>query len=88
MVCADEDRHTEGNPGLTHAQAAAAAVDVLLAVPRFRQPSPRDTDFNDLARAEGLETVRSQLQRPERAERVITGLSVICAERLPPEPIT
>jgi len=88
VVCADDDRHTEGNPGLTHARAAAVAVGGSLAVPRFRQPSPRDTDFNDLARAEGLETVRSQLQRPERAERVITGLSVVCAERLPPEPIT
>jgi putative DNA primase/helicase len=88
VVCADDDRHTEGNPGLTHAQAAAAAVGGLLAVPRFRQPSPRDTDFNDLARAEGLETVRSQLQLSERVERVITGLSIVCAQRLPPEPIT
>jgi hypothetical protein len=68
---------------VTRSQAAAAAVGGLLAVLRFRRPSPRDTAFNDLARSEALERVRSRLQKPERAERVITGVSVICVERLP-----
>ena len=86
MVCADDDRHTEGNPGVAHARAAAAAGGLVL-VPRFRRPGSGDTDFNDLARSEGLAAVRSQLQRPERVERVATGLSVIAADRLPPEPI-
>jgi putative DNA primase/helicase len=85
VVCADDDRHTEGNPGVAHARAAAAGG--LLAVPRFRSPGPGDTDFNDLARSEGLAAVRSQLKKPGRAEGVITGLSVICADRLPPEPV-
>jgi putative DNA primase/helicase len=87
VVCADDDRHTEGNPGLTHARAASAAVDGLLAVPRFRHPGTQDTDFNDLARSEGLGAVRSQLQKPGRVEAVTTGLSVVCADRLPPEPV-
>jgi len=87
VVCADDDRDTKGNPGVAHARAAAAAAGGLVLVPRFRRPGPGDTDFNDLARSEGLAAVRAQLQRPERVERVATGLSVIAADRLPREPI-
>ena len=59
VVCADDDRYTEGNPGVAHARAAAAAVGGLVLVPSFRRPGPGDTDFNDLARSEGLAAVRS-----------------------------
>lgn len=40
VVCADMDSLTPGNPGLTHATAAAKAVGGFLAVPRF-EDSPR-----------------------------------------------
>ena len=48
VVCADNDRSTEGNPGLTKATAAAKAVKASLAVPEF-QSDEAGTDFNDLA---------------------------------------
>jgi len=35
IVCADDDFQTPGNPGLTHARAAARAVGGYLAVPKF-----------------------------------------------------
>ena len=35
IVCADNDLATQGNPGVTHAQAAARAVGGFLAVPKF-----------------------------------------------------
>lgn len=35
VVCADNDRGTPGNPGVTHATAAARAVGGYLAVPQF-----------------------------------------------------
>ncbi len=35
VLCADDDRHTPGNPGLTKATEAARAVGGLLAVPQF-----------------------------------------------------
>ena len=35
MVAADDDRDTEGNPGITAATAAVQAVGGLLAVPDF-----------------------------------------------------
>ena len=36
VVCADNDAHTAGNPGVTHARAAAKAVGGFLAVPQFK----------------------------------------------------
>ncbi len=35
ILCADDDSHTEGNPGLTKATAAARAVGGVLAIPFF-----------------------------------------------------
>jgi len=53
-LCADDDWKTEGNPGLTKAREAAAAVGCSLAKPDFTglPRGDRDTDFNDLARLE------------------------------------
>lgn len=52
VIAADDDWRTEGNPGLTAAKAAAAAVGGLLAVPDFSglARGHKDTDFNDLHR--------------------------------------
>ena len=36
VVCADNDSNTAGNPGVTHARAAAKAVGGFLAVPKFK----------------------------------------------------
>src|SRR5215510_1724535 len=58
IVCADDDAHKTGNPGLTHAIAAARAVGGLLAVPDFGPDRPsRATNFNDLARLRGQAAV-------------------------------
>lgn len=35
VICADNDLNTPGNPGLTHAKAAALAVGGFVAVPQF-----------------------------------------------------
>ena len=43
-ICADNDANTTGNPGLTKARAAAAAIGGLVAIP----PDPYN-DFNDAA---------------------------------------
>ncbi|TAL88488.1 MAG: toprim domain-containing protein [Rhodanobacter sp.] len=44
-ICADNDTHTAGNPGLTAARAAAEAIGGKVAIP----PEPHN-DFNDAAR--------------------------------------
>jgi putative DNA primase/helicase len=48
VVCADNDRHTEGNPGLTKATEAANATGARLIVPEFPE-GVSGSDFNDLA---------------------------------------
>ncbi|MBX3678546.1 MAG: toprim domain-containing protein [Rhodocyclaceae bacterium] len=47
-ICADNDRQTEGNPGVVYAGAAAKATGARLIVPEFPEGVP-GTDFNDLA---------------------------------------
>jgi putative DNA primase/helicase len=50
VICADDDRKTDGNPGLTKARAAAAAVGGKLVRPVWPDGAPESlSDFNDLA---------------------------------------
>ncbi|MGE0070991.1 MAG: toprim domain-containing protein [Thiomonas sp.] len=50
VICADDDRLTPGNPGLTKARAAAAAVKGKLVRPIWPAGIPLEaSDFNDLA---------------------------------------
>ena len=53
IIAGDDDRHTEGNPGRTAANAAAVAVGGLVTFPEWPAGAP-DTlsDFNDLYRWE------------------------------------
>jgi phage/plasmid primase-like uncharacterized protein len=60
VFCADDDWQTKENPGLVKANAAARAVNGLVAVPVFPgDRGQRDTDFNDLMRLAGREAVSS-----------------------------
>lgn len=60
VLAADDDHRTEGNPGMSKAQAAARAVGARLAVPRFPEDCRPDdaTDFNDLHALADIEAVR------------------------------
>ncbi|MDL2259634.1 AAA family ATPase [Deltaproteobacteria bacterium OttesenSCG-928-K17] len=60
IVCADNDRFTPGNPGLTKALEAAKAVSGRVALATFGDDQP-GTDFNDVHQADGLDEVRRQL---------------------------
>lgn len=53
LLCADNDRDVQGNPGRTKAIAAAEAVGGTVLWPEFWNPSSRGTDFNDLFMEEG-----------------------------------
>ncbi|MDD3354158.1 DUF927 domain-containing protein [Zoogloea sp.] len=71
IVCADDDHQTAGNPGLTKARAAAAAVGGVVAVPDFGADRPEGaTDFNDLHALAGLDAVRRIL---EAARALLAG---------------
>ena len=55
VIAADNDTHTDGNPGLTAARKVAEEVGCLVAV-------PPPGDFNDLHLAEGLEAVAAAIE--------------------------
>ena len=56
VFAADNDTQTDGNPGVTKAKAAAAAVGGVVA-------TPPHGDFNDLQQAEGLEAVKVVIEQ-------------------------
>lgn len=70
-IAADNDRwtgptpdspHTIENPGVYYAKQAAKEIGASLAIPDFIDLTNRPTDFNDLAVAEGIDAVLSQLK--------------------------
>jgi putative DNA primase/helicase len=64
IIAADDDWKTEGNPGVTKAQAAASRFGALIAIPVFAgvTRTKNDTDFNDIARLLGPGAVRQQIE--------------------------
>jgi len=76
IIAADDDRETDGNPGITKATEAAKAVAGTVAEPG------RAGDFNDLAAEEGLEAVASAITPASQPQRMTRPLSEI-----EPEPI-
>jgi putative DNA primase/helicase len=83
IVVADNDRMTEGNPGLTKARAAALATGARLAIPTF--PGDDGTDANDLAEISGGAAVISCL---EAAAMVDTGTVTETAAESCIDPLT
>lgn len=60
VIAADDDRWTDGNPGITSAERAAAAVRGSVVVPVWAfDRRVKHTDFNDLHADEGLDAVRA-----------------------------
>jgi hypothetical protein len=63
IFCADDDAWSAGNPGAAKAKDAAQAVGGKIALPKFSGPRMEgQTDFNDLALAEGLKAVRRAIE--------------------------
>jgi putative DNA primase/helicase len=93
VVCADDDRDTPGNPGLTHAQQAAWAVGGLLATPASGPYRPAGaSDFNDLHRHRGLSAVPAAVRAARVPRAGMTGADVRAGHSAPewpdPEPLT
>jgi putative DNA primase/helicase len=86
VVCADDDSGTEGNPGLTKARHAAAAVGATVAVPDFGSKRPAGaTDFNDLHRIVDADAVRTAIERSLAGDR--PGAGSVPEEWPAPRPI-
>lgn len=62
VICADNDRGQEANPGLTKAQEVAKLVNGALAIPMFdSSENLNKTDFNDVANLYGAKAVRTAI---------------------------
>ena len=59
LLCGDNDAHTQGNPGKTKAEQAAAAIGGLIALP------PIAGDWNDHHRARGLTATKEAIMQGE-----------------------
>jgi len=66
VICADQDGHQPGNPGLSYATKAAVAIGGKLAVPSI--PGKAKVDFNDVHLALGLEAVKAQVEQAQAVE--------------------
>lgn len=64
IIAADNDQYKPeiGNVGVNAATDAAIQIDARLAIPQFKNTDSKPTDFNDLARLEGVETVKAQIE--------------------------
>jgi phage/plasmid primase-like uncharacterized protein len=60
VIAADNDRHTDGNPGMAKATTVGQALGVQVIVPIFGQD--KGTDFNDVHVFEGLDVIKRQLE--------------------------
>lgn len=81
VIAADDDYRTEGNPGITKAREAAAAVGGKVAVPVFPKSSgERDTDFNDLHRVAGLGAIKACFERLEKVGQQADGSAQYATE--------
>ena len=60
LICGDNDRFTEGNPGVKAARAASKAVGVRVIIPEFADDEA-GSDFNDRAALHGLEVVKADI---------------------------
>ncbi len=62
IIAADDDRFNEANAGRKYAMQAGNGLSVPVVFPDFEDIAS-GTDFNDLHMAEGLQTVRAQLDK-------------------------
>ncbi len=80
VVCADDDRATSGNPGMTKASDAARGVGGLVAIPNFGADIPVGaSDFNDLAKYRGHDAVISSVATAKirASRRCMAGIAAV-----------
>lgn len=62
IIAADDDRWTQGNPGIVAAASAVSAINGELRRPIFKPGyDGKPTDFNDVAKLYGFEELKQQL---------------------------
>ena len=76
IICGDDDKWTENNPGRTMAELAATSTMAMAVFPEFQTPKEGKTDFNDLHVEEGLEKVKNILTGVHAEKHYLKPLGV------------
>ena len=88
IIAADDDWKNKDNTGIKKAKEAASSVGGYLAIPKFSENrDEKDTDFNDLARLMGTETVQLQIESASLVDVVKNGVNLICGSTIKTEMI-
>lgn len=75
VICADDDRHLEENKGLKEATRVALKQGISIKTPVFQKYDGKNTtDFDDLRRLEGIETVLQQVSLSDK-EKLNLGIT-------------
>ena len=77
VFCADNDQFIEGNPGVKYAREAAKRVNGLVIIPQFKDVSSKPTDFNDLAKSEGIDAVCRQTKNIDKIDGDSENASIL-----------
>ena len=80
VICGDDDRFKDKNPGREKAIEAALALGCKVCFPAFLSDDDKPTDFNDLHQREGLETVKAQIEAAMMPEADNNELNIIQAK--------
>jgi len=93
IIAGDNDAWTEGNPGKRQATEATQAIKGKFVIPEFINTESKPTDFNDLARLEGLDLVKQQIEKAVRLKEPTNSnplgciVNLKCAGDVQPQPI-
>jgi putative DNA primase/helicase len=93
IVCADNDKWSDKNPGLTKAKEAAEVLGGIVAYPRFKKPDIEKygklSDWNDYHQRYGLKAVHSALKpkikKTKRRRSLFTDLAELTKNISPPD---
>lgn len=77
LICGDDDRNTEGNPGQEKAKEAAVASGAQVVFPQFLKSDEESTDFNDVHVTRGLVEVTAQIDRVRMVPQWVRPLGMV-----------
>lgn len=84
VICGDDDRWTDGNPGRSKATAASNVTMSKIAFPEFKSLDGNPTDFNDLGKQVSLPEIKAMLLDRKEAYVATSAYDALAAHLLHP----
>lgn len=84
IICGDDDRWTDGNPGRSYGTAAANVTMSKIVFPEFENLDDKPTDFNDLSKQISLSKIKAMLLDRKEAYEASTTYDALDPDLLHP----